>query len=188
MPLEKQAQTVLFIASLPDLRVPVHLGPAIAESTQLAHRHIAIVLVSHWFNGSQPLSRRKPGAVPSGLSHAGNWETVQKILTFAYVQATAAAHAEGHILLDVDVILQGTDMAIDSTLLSNAEVLTLLEGGTLSLRYDHTPGADFAPQMNCRYNMHSRSTRSTLSSSRKSRSTPMFQNPTSPTLRRHSSL
>jgi pantetheine-phosphate adenylyltransferase len=133
MPRAKQVQNVLFIASLPDLRVPVHLGPAIAESTQLAHQQIAIVLVSPWFNGSQPLSRRKPGAVPSGLSHAGNWEIVQKILTFAYVQATAAAHAEGHILLDVDVVLQGTDTAIDSTLLSNAKALMLLEGGLLYL-------------------------------------------------------
>lgn len=120
---------MLFIASLPDLRVPVHLGPAITDSTQLARKQIAIVLVSPWFNGGQPLSRRKPGAVPSGLSHAGNWGAIQKILTFAYVQATAAAHARDQILLDVDVILQGTDMGLDSTLLSDAQVLTLLEGG-----------------------------------------------------------
>lgn len=45
---------------------------------------------------------------PAGISRTAHWDDVQRLLTFVYVQATKVAQDIGNILLDIDVLLQGT--------------------------------------------------------------------------------
>jgi pantetheine-phosphate adenylyltransferase len=130
----RDAKYVLFVASLPNLHAYHHLGSPISTATERALERIAIVLVSPLFNGGQPLSKRRPGAGPLGLPHAPNWVAVQRLLTFAYVQASAAAHAKGRILLDVDVLLRGTDEGIDQGLTHGIDSVYGIEGGNYSVR------------------------------------------------------
>lgn len=44
-----------------------------------------------------------------GLSHTQTWNGVQRLLTFVYVEATRVAQQADRILMDVDVLLCGTD-------------------------------------------------------------------------------
>jgi hypothetical protein len=134
-------ERVLLVAALHDLSSYEHLGAPITAATERASERIAIVLVSSLFNGGKPLSRRAPGAGSLDLPHAPHWCAVQRLLTFAYVHASAAAHARDRILLDMDVLLHGTDEALDQRLLGTFDDTYGIEGGNYLVRLSSDPGA-----------------------------------------------
>jgi hypothetical protein len=119
---------VLFITTIPDLQTPHYLGEHIAHVTERALERVVIVLVSPLFNGGLPLSKRSPGTTTLGVSHAGSWTAVQRILTYVYVKSSAAAQAKGRILLDIDVLLHGTDTVLDARIVTSPDVLFKIDG------------------------------------------------------------
>jgi hypothetical protein len=96
----------LFIATLPSLRPPAHLGAPLAAAAARATSRLTIMLLSPHFAGGAPVGTRAPGAAPAGVPHARAWDAVQRLLASAYVRASGAAHARGRVLLDVDVLLR----------------------------------------------------------------------------------
>ncbi|KAH6918273.1 hypothetical protein BKA70DRAFT_1246737 [Coprinopsis sp. MPI-PUGE-AT-0042] len=102
----------LLLATLPSLGAPHFLTPVIHTATTLTSEQIVIVLFSRFFNsGPKPKAHGRRPSFPEtqALSHAdaGNFSTVQRLLTFVYVQATKVAQEQGKILMDVTVLLKG---------------------------------------------------------------------------------
>lgn len=102
----------LLLATLPSLAAPHFLTPVIRTATTLTSDQIVIVLFSRFFNtGPQPKTHGRKPSFPEtqALSHAhsGNFSTVQRLLTFVYVQATRVAQEQGKILMDITVLLKG---------------------------------------------------------------------------------
>jgi pantetheine-phosphate adenylyltransferase len=117
---------VLLIAHLSgDLTQNAHLSPAIRVAAAHSRVRLCVILVSKQFDGSIP----PPGArTEPAISHAGRWDDVQRLLTFTYVQATAIAHEKGRVLLEVDVLLRGTDAPMLEDL-GSFDVLFRIQGG-----------------------------------------------------------
>lgn len=72
--------------------------PNVSIATRQTTQRLVIVIFSDAFN--QDRSRTK------------SWESVQTVLTSLYVESTRIAYEEGRILLDVDVLLAGTDRSL----------------------------------------------------------------------------
>lgn len=88
--------TILLLASLPSLSIPHFLAPVIVSAASSAHDHLRIVLFSRIFNAG-------------AISHTQNWENVQRLLTYVYVQATKVAHDMDKLLMQIDVLLKGVN-------------------------------------------------------------------------------
>ncbi|KAH9001319.1 Nucleotidylyl transferase [Lactarius akahatsu] len=99
----------LLLATVNDLSTPCFLAPAIAGAARCVRERLVIVLFSRLFNtGRRPRSplvgrpekecqsrRNSFGSAHSdssaGVSHTECWDDIQRLLTYAYVQATAVA-------------------------------------------------------------------------------------------------
>ncbi|KAJ3822075.1 hypothetical protein EV361DRAFT_793415 [Lentinula raphanica] len=86
--------SVLLLASLPSLSTPHFLAPAIVSAATAASSRLRIVLFSRLFD-------------VDAISHTHNWDNVQRLLTYVYVQATKTAQDMDNPLLQVDVLLKG---------------------------------------------------------------------------------
>ncbi|KAJ3984627.1 Nucleotidylyl transferase [Lentinula detonsa] len=89
--------SVLLLASLPSLSTPNSLVPVIVSAANAASGRLRIVLFSRLFD-------------PDAISHTRNWDNVQRLLTYIYVQATKTAQDMDNPLLQVDVLLKGMSM------------------------------------------------------------------------------
>lgn len=88
-------ESAVLYATLDDLADAHLLAPAIAHAAQRTRDRLLIVLLSELFDASHP------------VSHTANWNGVQQLLTFVYVQATKVAQDMDRILMQIDVLLQG---------------------------------------------------------------------------------
>ncbi|KAF5389938.1 hypothetical protein D9757_003656 [Collybiopsis confluens] len=86
--------TVLLLASLPSLARPDFLAHTITIAAREAQQCLRIVLFSRLFDAG-------------AISHAGNFSTVQGLLTYVYVQAAQVAQDMAKMLLQIDVFLKG---------------------------------------------------------------------------------
>ncbi|KAJ7510018.1 hypothetical protein B0H11DRAFT_1957218 [Mycena galericulata] len=84
--------SAVLYASLPELSVPHFLAAAIAHAAKNTARHLLIVLFADFFDAED---------------HIAQWNDVQQLLTFVYVQATKVAQDMDRILMQIDVLLQG---------------------------------------------------------------------------------
>ncbi|KAG2019943.1 pantetheine-phosphate adenylyltransferase [Coprinopsis cinerea AmutBmut pab1-1] len=116
----------LVLATLPTLSPPHFLSPVIHTATALTKERLVIVLFSRFFNVI-PLEavsttnqdandesvkghrRRLSYPEKQAISHTDetNFNAVQRLLTFVYVQATKTAQEHGKILMDIVVLLKG---------------------------------------------------------------------------------
>lgn len=81
----------LVVCSLSQLHDPHFLAPIIQTASRATRNHIVILLFSSHFD-----------------THRG-WYEVQKLLTWVYVQSTAITQEMGKVLIEVDVLLRGTN-------------------------------------------------------------------------------
>ena len=126
----------ILLATLPNLSTPHFLGSVVtAAAIQTRHR-LVIVLFSRHFN----TSHRPRGGIGTvlgdvqTLSHTDTWDSVQRILTFVYVNATKAAQALNKVLMDVDVLLKGLDEDLDPHLGDGIDIVFRVSGGTCAFR------------------------------------------------------
>ncbi|CCM06878.1 uncharacterized protein FIBRA_09186 [Fibroporia radiculosa] len=86
---------------------PLFLSAAIATATRNSTDSLRIVLYSHFFND---LHNPPPDEVDNTgpVSHTEYWDEVQRLLTYVYVQATQVAQDTGRVLMDIDVLLKGS--------------------------------------------------------------------------------
>jgi len=103
------------LASIDDLsQPPAFLSTAIWTATRQTTANLRIVLFSPLFDG-------QPGAEQSDFSHTGHWDEVQRLLTYVYVQATKVSQDMGRVLMDIDVLLKGTQEEILEQLTAGSE-------------------------------------------------------------------
>ncbi|CAL1705139.1 unnamed protein product [Somion occarium] len=106
--------SAVLITTLQTIEIPpYHLSSPIALAATKSAQQLRIVLVSSLFNPPPPT--RYTGTSSStdhGISRTGQWDEVQRLLTYVYVQTTKVAQEMGKILMDVDVLLQGTDSPV----------------------------------------------------------------------------
>ncbi|KAI0032261.1 Nucleotidylyl transferase [Vararia minispora EC-137] len=130
---------VLLLATLPDLETPHFLGPAIANAARCARERLVIVLYSRSFNSRRvPPQQFSPSSkhehrssihsIDMDISHVALWDEVQRILTYAYVQATAIAQELDRMLFEVDVLLKGLDEELPTGLSEGMEITFRIEG------------------------------------------------------------
>lgn len=107
----------LFISPLKTLdHSPHHLSTPISLAASKTLNQLRIILVSPLFDS--------PVEGPSrtrGVSHTEQWDEVQRLLTYVYVQATKVAQELGRVLMDIDVLLQGEKEPIPDFLGAEAE-------------------------------------------------------------------
>ena len=125
----------VLLATLPSLAAPHFLTQVIHTATSLTSEQIVIVLFSRFFNtGPRPKTHGRRPSFPEtqALCHAdtGNFSTVQKLLTFVYVQATKVAQEQGKILLDITVLLKGLNDPLSLGSIS-PELVFRVSGGRL---------------------------------------------------------
>ena len=127
--LEEVRHTVLLttVHNLHD--TPNYLASPVSTAARKTTESLQIVILSPFFNPPAPPSPTAPGsdaptgtpaADAPGISRTACWDDVQRLLTFAYVQATAAAQERGRVLLDIDVLLRGTAEAFPEEVLTGA--------------------------------------------------------------------
>lgn len=143
---EQGPDRVIVLASLPTITSYAHLEPVVRAAAQQARKKLAIVFVSAAFDGTSLLHSRAtvPGGLddyavgpdesgPDGSPQGGGatWSPVQRLLTFAYVCASGAAHARGRLLLDIDVLLRGIDTPLleEHNLGGTFDALITVSGG-----------------------------------------------------------
>ena len=140
----------LLLATVNDLSTPCFLATAIAGAARCVRERLVIVLFSRLFNtGRRPRSplagrpekesrsrRNSFGSAYSdssaGVSHTECWDDIQRLLTYAYVQATAVAQELDKVLLQVDVLLRGFDEDLSEDFGNDFEVVIRIEGGVSS--------------------------------------------------------
>ncbi|KAK7693750.1 hypothetical protein QCA50_003322 [Cerrena zonata] len=92
---------------------PYHLASSITLATRSTVRQLRIILVSPLFNPSPPADFESGGSeLQYGVSRTSRWDEVQRLLTYVYVQATRVAQEMGRILMDVDVLLHGSNSEV----------------------------------------------------------------------------
>jgi len=79
-----------------------------------------------------------------GISHIDHWDDVQKLLTFVYVQATKVAQDMDKILMQVDVLLKGTDDNLSSDLGTAFDVVHRVSGDIIPVQL--APSIESLPQ------------------------------------------
>jgi len=103
------------LASIDDLsQPPAFLSTAIWTATRQTTANLRIVLFSHLFDG-------QPSAEQGTFSHTAHWDEVQRLLTYVYVQATKVSQDMGRVLMDIDVLLKGTQEEILEQLTAGSE-------------------------------------------------------------------
>ncbi|KAM6500267.1 Nucleotidylyl transferase [Amanita muscaria] len=145
----------LLLASLSSLGTPQFLGPAITSAATSTRSKLVIVLFSRLFN-------RAPGEAddnhsrldfPSsrGISHTEQWDDVQRLLTFVYVQAFKTAQQKDKVLMDIDVLLRGLDENVPEELGRNTDIVFRVSGDSIAVplpptisdkRYVYLPAGD----------------------------------------------
>ncbi|KAI0082835.1 Nucleotidylyl transferase [Panus rudis PR-1116 ss-1] len=80
---------------------PYHLTSPIATATRQTRKQLRIILLSPLF--------KEPDGSETFLSRTAQWDNVQRLLTYVYVQTTKVMQELDNILMDVDVLLLGTD-------------------------------------------------------------------------------
>ncbi|KAJ3993588.1 hypothetical protein F5050DRAFT_1714370 [Lentinula boryana] len=110
--------SVLLLASLPSLSTPHFLAPVIVSAANAASGRLCVVLFSRLFD-------------PDAISHTRNWDNVQRLLTYIYVQATKTAQDMDNPLLQVDVLLKGMSMqeTLPEDIGEGCEVVYRVSGG-----------------------------------------------------------
>jgi hypothetical protein len=91
MSIDNEHARSLVICFLPQLKQLPSLASVIQHATRSTRDRLVILLFSPHFD-----NHRK-------------WHDVQKLLTWVYVQSTAVAQDMGKVLMEVDVLLQGSD-------------------------------------------------------------------------------
>jgi pantetheine-phosphate adenylyltransferase len=106
----------LLVATLDDeLTTPHFLTPAVSAAAASTADSLTILLFSKSFN--------------SEISHTGQWNQVQRLLTFVYVQATKVAQDMDNILMEVDVLLRGNDAHINEEVGLGVHLIFRILGG-----------------------------------------------------------
>jgi len=119
IPSDRGAQRSILIATLDDLSIPHHLAGVIGSATQWTHKHLTIIFLSKLFDRPSSTSESQE----SSISHTQRWNEVQSLLTFVYVQATRVAQQLDRVLMEVDVLLKGTDETLPDDLADGADIL-----------------------------------------------------------------
>jgi hypothetical protein len=161
-PLRTKVSKAFLVARLEDLQPPTHLAPVISAAASGTIDHLIIVLTSPLFdNGHVNAKLTVPGGLgdpsahgvdlgldygtsaPPGrnaaFSHIAQWDAVQRLLAYVYVQATGVAQAEGKVLMDVDVLLLGAAEGLPEGCEKDARVVFRVEGGEYVL-FGFPPG------------------------------------------------
>ncbi|KAH9952105.1 Nucleotidylyl transferase [Amylocystis lapponica] len=122
MDIEPVGRSIL-LASIHDLHEPpTHLASAISTATTKSTERLHIILVSPSFDVPSHVGDVDSVAEPAGgISHTEWWNDVQRLLTFVYVQATKVAQDTGRVLMDINVLLQGTKEHLREEILQDAE-------------------------------------------------------------------
>lgn len=111
---------------------PRFLASAVEFATRHTLENLRIIFVSALFNPQASNSwkdfTRAPGPAESvvqdgtqGISHTEHWDDVQRLLTFVYAQATKVAQEMGKVLMDIDVLLKGSEEQLPESLIQDAE-------------------------------------------------------------------
>lgn len=117
------------IAELWDLhQPPTYLATAISTAARKTTDNLRIVLFSPLFDAQSTPARART-ADPSrpsrrddnAFSYTGHFDEVQRLLTYVYVQATSVAQELGRVLVDIDVLLKGTQEPSPEELVRDAE-------------------------------------------------------------------
>jgi pantetheine-phosphate adenylyltransferase len=123
---QHSVDNAILLSSLPDLSIPHFLAPVIVLAATAARQRLTIILFSQLFNSktgnSPPISRTK------------QWDDIQQLLTFVYVQATKVAQDMDKILLDITVLLKGTEDALTADITGEADVFRISGGTNVELR------------------------------------------------------
>ena len=117
----------ILLATLHDLQVPHFLAPLISSAAENAQKGLRIVLVSFLFNEG-PLVPNSHEGSSTGVSHTEKWSEVQRILTFVYVRAAKISQAMGKVLMEIDVLLKGSNEILPGDLGSGFDRLYCLQG------------------------------------------------------------
>ncbi|KAA1469552.1 Nucleotidylyl transferase [Dentipellis sp. KUC8613] len=141
----------LLLATITDLDPPHFLAQAITNAAKATRDRLVIVLFSRLFNAdhktpASPASKRDStsstsSGPPPGVSRAGKWEEVQRLLTYVYVQATKVAQDMDKVLLEVDVLLRGLNENVSENIAQGAEVLFRIEGDCIPAPLPHSISA-----------------------------------------------
>ncbi|KAK7020496.1 CTP-transf-like domain-containing protein [Favolaschia claudopus] len=113
-------ESAVVYATLPSLAVPHFLATTIVHAAQHTRSHLLIVLLVDLLNPDR------------ALSHTAHWNDVQQLLTFVYVQATKVAQDMNKILMNVDVLLLGSNDRLPELPVAPESVYRV-EGDTLPL-------------------------------------------------------
>jgi pantetheine-phosphate adenylyltransferase len=116
----------ILLATLPSLAPPHFLESVIAHAVSHSSTRLVIVLFSRHFNAN---ARSLTVAELQAVSHTRCWDIVQRILTFAYVQATKVAWQANNVLMPIDVLLKGFNEDLDPTLGIGMDVCYRVGGG-----------------------------------------------------------
>lgn len=106
MSVNEDVRRTLLLTTLHDVNeAPTFLAAPVAEAARRTTESLQILIISSAFDS--PTSNERGNGEPSGVSRTASWDAVQRLLTFAYVQATSIAQELGRVLLDIDVLLKG---------------------------------------------------------------------------------
>lgn len=75
------------------------------------------------------LHHTRSASFKQSLSHTAQWDDVQSLLTFVYVQATKVAQDMGKVLMEVDVLLLGLVEEVSERLPRDIDVVLRVSGG-----------------------------------------------------------
>ncbi|KAL4254050.1 hypothetical protein ABKN59_002486 [Abortiporus biennis] len=96
----------LLITSIPTIwTAPHHLSAPISIAASKTLKHLRIVLISPQFDSIEIENDH----IVKGISHTGRWDEVQRLLTYVYVQATKVAQEMDKVLMEIDVLLYGSN-------------------------------------------------------------------------------
>ncbi|KAF5330715.1 hypothetical protein D9619_005346 [Psilocybe cf. subviscida] len=157
----------VLLANLPNLTPPHFLAPVISFATSHSRKRLVIVLFSRHFNVQHPQLGSLVSAPATislqkltypenqALSHTQSWDAVQRILTFAYVQAARVAQEMNKVTMDIDVLLKGLNEDLDAGLGTGSDLCFRVSGDSMavplpasvsSLRQCYIPPGDRHPE------------------------------------------
>lgn len=121
----------VLLTAIPDiLSPPTYLVSAITTAVKSTAHRLCIVLVSPYFEdpSSVPSSLAEEQVThfrshPPPISHTERWDSIQRLLTYVYVEATKIAQDMNKVLMDIDVLLKGTAADLPEEAFVDAEVV-----------------------------------------------------------------
>lgn len=123
-PPTESADRALLLATVHSLDPPIFLAPIIAAATAAARSHLTIVLFSRLFNHPAPAT-----SAFKGVARLHRWDHILRLLTYVYVQATSVSQSLDKVLMNVDVLLQGNDDDLPSSIAKDLDVVFRVSGG-----------------------------------------------------------